>query len=243
MEKPILDLTISNLKIAYNKQTALAIGSLKLEANTLAIIGHNGSGKSTLIKSILDLMTTEKGSVEASIDSKRIFADRDMAYSPESGSVFADVTVKEYLKFWSALKLNNKHAYKSEFLELIEALEMEPLMKKLGRELSKGQRRRVQTFVGFLCKPKLFLLDEPFDGLDVIQTNTLIELIATKSTQMNFVISSHRMEVVEKLSDSVILLDQGKVAFAGKVKEVIKQMSGKDCSLIDAMNNYLHSER
>ncbi|MBP9839091.1 MAG: ABC transporter ATP-binding protein [Proteobacteria bacterium] len=246
MSKPIFEININNLKVLYDEVLALEIKDFNISGNTIAVIGHNGSGKSTLIKTILELLVPSEGAIELSIveESKktRLIPNLHMAYSPESGAVFGDVSIEEYLQLWSSLKHNSRNYYRKKYAELLEVLEIEPLRKKLGRELSKGQKRRVQTLVGFICEPKLFLLDEPFDGLDISQTNLLINLITKKSEEMAFVISSHRMEVVEKLADKLIVLDRGKITHAASVSEVIERISARECSLIDAMNIYLQQK-
>ena len=152
-----------------------------------------------------------------------------MAFSPENGAVFEDLDVESYLKLWCRIKIGNPNYYKHH--KIVEALSITPLLKKLGRELSKGQKRRVQSVVGFLTKPKLFLFDEPFDGLDILQSNELANIIQQEAAQMGMIISSHRMEVIERLADLVIVLKSGKVHTFGTLDEVCTRLCN-ECFLV-----------
>jgi len=215
---------INALEVAYENQVALNLSSFEVEANTIAVIGHNGAGKSTLIKTILGLLKPRSGSLNLSSNAKLLKPQNDMAFCPESGSVFADISVEEYVRMWCRLKQRDPEYYRGEGAEIIEALQIRPLLKNLGRELSKGQRRRVQTAIGFLTSPKLFLFDEPFDGLDVQKTDELATLIERFKHKVAFIISSHRMEVVERLADKVVVLKNGGLAAHGSVSEVCAKL-------------------
>ena len=107
----------------------------------------------------------------------------------------------------------------------MESFELAPLLPKLGRQLSKGQRRRVQAAVGYLINPRLFLFDEPFDGLDIVQTAKFSEIMANELENTAVIFSSHRMEVVERLADSLIVLEEGEVTAAGTIVEVCRMLS------------------
>ena len=110
--------------------------------------------------------------------------------------------------------------------QLLDLLELEPLLKRKGRELSKGQKQRVQIAAGFFGSPRLFLFDEPFDGLDVQRTQELMQLIRSKTDNTSFIISSHRMDVIERLADKIIVLENSKIKDYGIVSEVSKRLCG-----------------
>lgn len=229
---PVVSFELKNLEVAYEKQVALRCEDACFTGNIHALIGHNGAGKSTFLKTILGLLLPKNGSIEVNFTTDgtrydKLKPEESIAYCPESGSVFSDITVRQYVELWCRLKTRDPKYYKSsEGMEVMEYLDMEPLMGKLGRELSKGQRRRVQTAIGFLISPKLFLIDEPFDGLDVQRTHRLTSLIRLFSQKMTFVVSSHRMDVMERLADFVIVFYRGRLRASGSVSEVTESLAG-----------------
>lgn len=229
---PIVSFNLKNLEVAYEKQVALRCEEACFTGNVHALIGHNGAGKSTFLKTILGLLVPKTGYIEVNFATdgtryEKLKPEESIAYCPESGSVFSDITVRQYVELWCRLKTKDPKFYKSsEGMEVMEYLDMDPLMGKLGRELSKGQRRRVQTAIGFLISPKLFLIDEPFDGLDVQRTHRLTSLIKLFSQKMTFVVSSHRMDVMERLSDYVIVFYCGRLRACGSVPEVTESLAG-----------------
>jgi len=217
-------ISAQNLNVAYEQHVALAIPDLSLSGKIVAVLGHNGAGKSTFIKTVLGLLSPRSGTLEINSisDGKKLalLAQEHMAFCPENGSVFADISVESYIKMWCRFKHGDPNYYRGLGARYIEMLSIAPLLKKLGRTLSKGQRRRVQTFVGFLLDPKLFLFDEPFDGLDVQRTRELAEIISLESDLRAFILSSHRMDVVERLADYLVILQNGCVAAHGTVTQV-----------------------
>ncbi len=229
------------LDVRYDNFVALRNNNFSLVGNVIAVLGHNGAGKSTLIKALLGLLPIEKGSLVSSVllgedNTAGLRPERHMAFCPETGSVFADISVESYIKFWCRIKHRDPAYYKTKGAEFIELLTLQPLMKKLGRELSKGQRRRVQTAIGFLLNPRLFLFDEPFDGLDVQKTQELSEIISSQSSRTAFVISSHRMDVVERLADMILVLKEGEVASAGTPEKVCKDLADTTMVLSGVVN-------
>lgn len=236
MTEPInVGLRAENLRVQYTDVLALECSEATIEGNVIAVIGHNGAGKSTFIKTVLGLLAPSSGALWAyemqDGAKRRLHPERSMAFCPETGSVFADISVESYLRLWCRFKQRNADFYRKEGAHYLDQLQLTPLMKKLGRELSKGQRRRVQTAIGFLTQPKLFLFDEPFDGLDVLKTHELTAIIEEHRNRMAFVISSHRMDVVERLADKVLVLKEGKFVSFGTVPDVSTRLGGKTLTI------------
>ncbi len=241
------EIIAENLRVNYGKFCALEIDRLRLSGRIIGVIGHNGSGKSTLIKTILQLLMPRRGSVETfwthAETRTALIPEQHMAFSPENGAIFEDMPVESYIKLWCRIKHNNGNFYKQAGSRYLEKLNLTPLLPKLGRELSKGQRRRVQVAVGFMIKPRLFLFDEPFDGLDIVQSNELTNVMLEESNSMSMIVSSHRMEVIERLADIVIVLHEGRVFASGAVDEVCRTLGGTSILISETLNQPLSPEK
>lgn len=248
-EIPRVTISTNDLEVSYKNQVALNLGNQTISGNIHALVGHNGAGKSTLLKTILGLIIPSKGSISMeycdTIEKHQILIpEKHIAYCPENGSVCSDIPVQQYIELWCRLKQNDPNHYQTEANQrILDHLDVKNLMKKLGRELSKGQRRAVQTAIGFLTSPKLFLIDEPFDGLDVQRTNLLAKLIKENNDKMTFIISSHRMDVMERLADSVIVLNQGSLITNGSAEQVAQSLSGATYIIeTNQHHNNIHKE-
>ncbi len=215
------------LIVRYGKTPALMIPEFSCRGRVIALIGHNGSGKSTFIKTALQLITPHSGTLTLSRGVNRLSPERHMAYSPENGAVFADVTVEDYLRLWCRIKRNDAEYYRRSGSGLVEQLQIPALFRKLGRELSKGQRRRVQIAVGFLIGPQLLCLDEPLEGLDIQQAAVLTSVMRECAAETSLIISSHRIDVVERLADQIIMLDDGRILAHGDLQEVSAQLGSQ----------------
>jgi ABC-2 type transport system ATP-binding protein len=249
MTEKSITITADRLDVRYSELPALSISHLCVTGRVIALLGHNGAGKSTLIKTVLGLLEPSSGRVVlTNTEGRDLRPERDLAFCPENGAIFADIAVERYLECWCRIAHNNARHYRDAGSKYVERLGIVELLGKRGRELSKGQRRRVQTALGFMSDPSLFLFDEPFDGLDVQRTNDLMEIVEEERAHRAFIISSHRMDVMERLADSIIVLRHGEVACSGSVPEVRAALvegssEGSLLDLTDAMRMHLQELR
>ena len=241
----VVTITAKDLSIRYADLIALNIQSLEVKGGVIALLGHNGAGKSTLIKSLLGLLSPHRGEISVLGNGGiPLRPEHNMAFCPENGAVFAAISVERYLQLWCRIKHNDGHFYKKAGSRYVERLSIAELLSKKGRALSKGQRRRVQTALGFMSDPTLFLFDEPFDGLDVQRTNDLMEIVEEERAHRSFLISSHRMDVMERLSDACLVLEGGRLLFAGDVAATRIKLAGVGVdNLTDAMRIHLQQLR
>lgn len=241
-----LTLEAEDLCVQYGNTTALDIPQMQVCGKIIAVIGHNGSGKSTLLKTILELIKPRSGQVGAILShgssKTKLIPEDHMAFSQENGGIFGDITVEEYLKLWCRIKHNDANYFRQPHLEFMRELGIAPLLRQLGRQLSKGQRHRVQAAVGFIINPDLFIFDEPFDGLDIGQSIQLARVMQKKSEEMTMILSSHRMEVVERLADQIIVLQDGAVRATGNIRSVCEAISGTTLAVRYTTNPSLSSQ-
>jgi ABC-2 type transport system ATP-binding protein len=226
-----IELHFEDLTVEYDHHAALRSVTGIARGRVIAVLGHNGAGKSTLLKTILKLLEPSSGRIEVRQEGTVLFPEKDMAFCPETGAVFADISVEEYIKLWCRLRHRDSRYYKKAGKYFMDLLEVEPLLQKFGRELSKGQRRRVQTAIGFLLSPKLFLFDEPFDGLDIQRTEELSRIIHANEKDTNFIVSSHRMDVMERLADYFVVLQEGRLIASGLRDETTQALAGSSAFL------------
>lgn len=232
----MISIIADELIVRYERQVALDIKSLTVSGTVIAVLGHNGAGKSTLLKTLLGLLAPQRGTLIAKTSQNlQLVADQHMAFCPENGAVFEDISVSDYLRIWLRLKSKDASLTNPSVTKLLDLFEVDPLLPKFGRELSKGQRRRVQSVVGFLIEPKLFLFDEPFDGLDVQRTAELASILELYKDQTAFIISSHRMDVIERVADAGIVLANGKMIAQGGMAELSIQLAGRSFLLHQAL--------
>lgn len=235
--KPVFSMRCEDLSVFYDSTTALEIPDLELAGNTIAVVGHNGAGKSTLLKAALGLLR-HRGRIQTTIRRTGVVQDITpagaMAFCPENGAVFSDVRVEAYIKLWCRIKCNDGNYYRNQGRKFIDLFDIPPLLPKMGRELSKGQRRRVQTAIGYLTNPEVFMFDEPFCGLDIRRTYELQNILANESYHTAVVLASHRMEVVERIADHVVVLEKGAVVASGTAETVASALCGTEYTVRNA---------
>ena len=180
----------------------------------LAILGRNGSGKSTTIKSILGLKQPTSGEI---ILPKNI----QIGYLPEERGVYADATVEEHLMLFAELSGVKDIDEKINFW--LKELEIEQYRDFKLRYLSKGNAQKVQLIITLIHDPDLVILDEPFSGLDPVNSQLFYNVIKKHCADKYLLISSHQMDRVEGLCEQVIMLNNGNTVAQGKIEELKKK--------------------
>lgn len=204
-----------------------AVDGVSFEANTgkiLGIIGKNGAGKSTIFRIILDILEPDDG--EVLLDGKKynILSSNKVGFLPEEGSLNSELTVYEQMCFYGSLRGMTEDEVAEELFKWLGEFGIVDYFNRKIKELSKGNRQRLQFIVSVLHNPEVIILDEPFSGLDPLGVETFKKiLIELKQKDKIIIFSSHRMDHVEQFSDNIVILKNGKVILQGDLKTVKSQ--------------------
>ncbi len=207
-----MDIEIKDLYKKYDQKIAVNHISFSIKKGVpLAILGRNGSGKSTTIKSILGLKQPTSGEV---VLPKGI----QIGYLPEERGVYSDATVREHLLLFG--KLSGVKNLKHKIDEWLKELEIEQYRDFKMKFLSKGTAQKVQLIITLLHDPEFVILDEPFSGLDPVNTQLFYKVIQKHCQNKYLLVSSHQMNQVEGLCNDVVMLNNGNVVAQGKIADL-----------------------
>ena len=207
---------------AYDQKIAVDNLSLSIEAGQMfGLLGPNGAGKTSSIRMIIGITIPDSGKVNLfgkPFDRQSL---ERVGYLPEERGLYKKMKVLDQLVFFGELHGIQPAEARKRAVEWAKRLEIADSLLKKTEELSKGMQQKIQFISSLLHDPGLIIMDEPFSGLDpvnaVLLEKTLIEL---KDEGNAIVFSTHRMDQVEKLCDSICLIDKGKAVLAGKVREI-----------------------
>ena len=216
-------LEIQNLKKYYATQKAVDDISFAIPENTIfGLLGPNGAGKTTLLRMITGIFYPDSGSII--FEGKKFDPANDISrigYMPEERGLYKKMKIGEQALYLAMLKGLSRHDAMKKIKEWFVKFEMESWWNKKVDDLSKGMSQKLQFVTTVLHEPRLLILDEPFSGLDPVNSNLIkdeIYKLAKKGTTIIF--STHRMEQVEEICDDIILVNKGKKILDGSVKQV-----------------------
>jgi ABC-2 type transport system ATP-binding protein len=189
------------------------------EPGVFGLIGTNGAGKTTTIRMILGIMPPDSGS--SYWDDKIITREMNFGYMPEERGIYMKTTVLEQLIYFGVLRGMKKHEAKESAQSLMDRLGVIEYKNMLTEKLSKGNQQKIQLITTLIHDPKLIFLDEPFSGLDPVNTemmrNLLYELVEAGKY---IVLSSHQMSTVEEYCKNLVILHKGKTILQGNLSQI-----------------------
>ncbi|MBK7559943.1 MAG: ATP-binding cassette domain-containing protein [Chitinophagaceae bacterium] len=216
-------LELQNLKKYFATQKAVDDISLKVERGQIfGLLGPNGAGKTTLIRMITGIFYPDEGQII--FDGKKFDPSNDVAYigyMPEERGLYKKMKIGEQTLYLAQLKgLSRKEAL-TKIKQWFIRFEMESWWNKKVEDLSKGMSQKLQFVTTVLHDPKLIILDEPFSGLDPVNSNLIKdEIFNLAKNGATVIFSTHRMEQVEEICDHIVLVNKGKKILDGTVKQI-----------------------
>ncbi len=190
-------------------------------------LGANGAGKTTTIRIVLDLLRPDAGATTWKGTSTRELPRRTWGYLPEERGLYPRMKVLDQLIFFAGLYGVDRIAARRTVLEWLERLQVPDAADRRTDELSKGNQQKIQFIAAIVHDPEVLIMDEPFSGLDPVNSAILrAAFLEMRDRGKTLVFSTHQMETVEALCESIVIVDRGRVVVGGPVREV-KRSSGR----------------
>lgn len=187
----------------------------------LGLLGPNGAGKTTTIRMIANILTPDKGRVTLSGRVVGPWSQEQMGYLPEERGLYKKIKINDQLRYLAALKGIRAQESVPRIAYWVKRLGLQEWGARKAQELSKGMQQKVQFIAAVLSNPRLIILDEPFSGLDPVNSELLREIVAElKANGRTILFASHRMEQVEQLCDDICLIANGKLVLKGTLRDI-----------------------
>jgi ABC-2 type transport system ATP-binding protein len=219
-EKAFSAARISNVVKSYGEKRVVDGVSFSItQGEIFGLIGPNGAGKTTTIRMMMDIIKPDSGDIH--IMGKKISDDAKnrIGYLPEERGLYKKLSILKTLTYLSALK--NSRVDNRRIEELLSQVGLLLHKDKKIEELSRGMGQLIQFLATIIHNPQLIILDEPFAGLDPVNTELLKEIIfELRSQNKAIILSTHRMNEVEELCDRILMIDEGRSVLYGKLADI-----------------------
>lgn len=216
-------LSVNNVTKRYRTVTAVDAISLDIQPGKIqALLGPNGAGKSSLVRMLVGLTQPDEGEILVENNGKSIeLTYHDFAYLPEDRGLYQDRTILDNLNYIASLRGLKLSDIRSDIDSWLERFELTDRKDEPLRQMSKGNQQKVQLIATLLHDPQLVILDEPFSGLDPVnQEHVLTVLNELRERGKTVVLSAHQMELVERLADTMLLMNKGRAVAQGSLQEI-----------------------
>jgi len=230
---------VSHLSKCFGKTQAVDDVSFAVNSGEIfGLLGPNGAGKTTTIRMMLDIFKPDSGTV--SLFGGKMDQPKKMriGYLPEERGLYKDQPLDSVLVYLATLKGLDEHTARGRLNPWLERLDLAEHRKKKVQELSKGMQQKAQIIATLLHEPDLIVIDEPFSGLDPVNTR-LIQQILEEQRQAGkaILMSTHQMNQVEALCTRIVLINRGRSVLYGEVDEIKRQFAG-NAVLIEGQGDF-----
>ena len=215
-------LSIQNVTKQYSNHRAVDNISFDVPAGSIfGLLGPNGAGKTSLIRIITRITGADSGAIILNGVPINAAEVREVGYMPEERGLYKKMRVGEHLMYLAQLKGLSHKESRTVINEWFDKFDIGSWWNKKIEELSKGMQQKIQFIATVMHKPSLIILDEPFTGLDPINTNLIKDEIHRMNEEgVSIIFSTHRMEQVEEICKDIVLIDNGSKVLEGKVSDI-----------------------
>ncbi|UCE43121.1 MAG: ATP-binding cassette domain-containing protein [Candidatus Aminicenantes bacterium] len=227
-------LLIENITKRFGDFYAVRNLSLKVpEGSIYSLLGPNGAGKTTTIRMVMNIIIPDEGSIQVLNEKMNNRMQSRVGYLPEDRGLYPKMKVGELLLFLSALKGVQKLEARNRIDAWLNRFDLASWKQKKVEELSRGMQQKIQFIATVIHQPDLIILDEPFSGLDPVNTKLFKDIMLEMKNQGRTIIfSTHRMEQVEMISDNICLINKAEMVLEGNLTQIKKQY-GKNTVVLD----------
>lgn len=214
-------LTVRNVSKTFGTNKAVDNLSFEIaEPGIFGLLGTNGAGKTTTIRMILGIMSKDEG--EILWDGKEVSRKTvSYGYMPEERGIYPKVRVFEQLVYFGCLRGMNRHDAQKSAKSWLERLGVSEYTNMIADKLSKGNQQKIQLIAALIHDPTLIFLDEPFSGLDPINTDVFKNIIdELKDRKKTIIMSAHQMYTIEQFCRDILILDRGRTVLKGNLREI-----------------------
>jgi len=228
------NLELRDVRKSYSGLVAVDGVSLAVpEGSIFGLLGPNGSGKTSTIRMIMDITAPDSGEIRLFGQPRRREDLRRVGYLPEERGLYPKMTVMDQLVFLGEIRGLKRRELVPEIVRWLERVQLGGRGASKVEELSKGNQQKVQLIGTVLHKPDLLILDEPFSGLDPLNQELFRELLVEYREQgKSVILSTHGMELAERLCDSICLISKGRAILTGELRAIKRQLGGNSYRLV-----------
>jgi len=207
----------------------VAVRDLSLQVRRgriFGLIGPNGAGKTTTIRMIVNITVPDSGRVELFGQPMSTALQDRIGYLPEERGLYKRMKVGEQLRFFAELKDVKGKEADARIDKWLAKLQLTDWKQKKTKDLSKGMQQKVQFITSVIHEPDLLILDEPFSGLDPVNVEVMKDtILEQKAANKTIILSTHQMEIAEKLCDDVCMINRSRKVLDGKLREIRRSES------------------
>lgn len=241
-----MSLILKNVSKSYGKKLVVDNINITLKKpGVFGLLGTNGAGKTTTIRMLLDILKKDSG--EITWDGKEVSRKSvNFGYLPEERGIYPKVKIIDQLTYFAELKGMSKENAKKEIEVWSKRLKVEEYLNMTAEKLSKGNQQKIQFMTAVIHDPKLIVLDEPFSGLDPVNTEILKKCIIDLVNRGKYIImSAHVMATIEEFCSEILILNKGKTVLQGNLNEIKNSYPANrliiktDCDI----NDYIKDEK